>query len=850
MTLTLTLPASLARDQVTRHERILHADGQEQRQDQQPQGSNQEYIADEVNVAWAQPVRPAAPQTPPRDLEEHEAYQNPGGPGQRDEAGLSPSSSSVPSSSIAGTVGSRRPPSESCTCCGAARSDKMIATAIATAMRRASADETNISSTITDISTNTQRQFSAIHDDYEPIYGSPDVHTTNYPISREHGTSGSLDQSHMPFFFSPMPDVDLNLAAFPFSPLPGDMTNLGHYQHNPQMTDDFSLQPIQMGVFDAMSDISHPAAQVIPQFDATEGRTAARRDTPNSPDTCGIPLLIQEDEPRSRPVLTLDDTAYLSIRNDLMQRLELPDHEIDIPSAQACQTFLSSYITNFHGHHLPIIHLQTLCPWTAPSPLILAMCSIGALYRLDRRRARKLYDIALRCIKTVPRPTQDDDEALVKEYHLWHVQAKMILTFYATMSGENDLFLRTMQENGFYSVLYSKVRIALGARKTGPSRMTWHDWIEHESWKRVLGGIVVTSTLTMVLFDINPGFNASQDLEFEAFHDDALWDAESSNEWRELRTNSVKEQQNPSRRRTLKEVFIDVMLERNNGSPYQVSSAFSALVLMHAVVVHMWHRVQVAQAFTGCHSSSSDWGHDQLGRSLLESATKSLARCDAFVRGGAGNETSLAGADDDAMESSLTFSCQAVRRIAYIRLFKPANPSSCRINLISVDPAEMDASITSYVTAEMERTPQLLGAVAKAFEGLRIPVKLGHLLVRKTAAFRWSVEHAVAGWEGALLVTKWVHSVELSILNGVQPSPDERDLVTLIQELLQEAEYERAPDSVSIAAGVATTWGWFLQDVWIWGITPRMGSALELLAKAYERVRRANHSRPLEAGSS
>lgn len=122
----------------------------------------------------------------------------------------------------------------------------------------------------------------------------------------------------------------------------------------------------------------------------------------------------------------------------------------------------------------------------------------------------------------------------------------------------------------------------------------------------------------------------------------------------------------------------------------------------------------------------------------------------------------------------------------------------------------------------------------------------------------------------ALLVTKWVHSVELSTLNGVQPSARERELFTHIQEVLQEAEYDLG-ESTSLAAGVATTWGWFLQDVskphpisgsalpapltasgavkvWIWGITPRMGSALGLLAKAYERVRMANRRHSIDAG--
>lgn len=272
--------------------------------------------------------------------------------------------------------------------------------------------------------------------------------------------------------------------------------------------------------------------------------------------------------------------------------------------------------------------------------------------------------------------------------------------------------------------------------------MTWHDWVEHESWKRLLGGLFVTSTLTMVLFDMNPGFNASQDLEFDTFHDGALWDAKSSNEWRELRTNSLKQQQNVGRR-TLKSVLMDVMLQGKYDSataPYRVS-AFSALVLMHAVVVHMWQRLQVSQGLADVGSATS---YNQLGRSLLDDSMKSLARCDAFLQGAqsdaSGPET------DDAPETSLVFNCQAVLRIAYIRMFKPANPSN-RIDLISVDPAEMEASITSFVTTGMERNAQLLDAVAKSLEGLWIPVKLGHLLVRKTAAFRWSVEHAVAGWE-------------------------------------------------------------------------------------------------------
>lgn len=194
--------------------------------------------------------------------------------------------------------------------------------------------------------------------------------------------------------------------------------------------------------------------------------------------------------------------------------------------------------------------------------------------------------------------------------------------------------------------VFNKARAALAGNKVGLSRITWYDWVEHESWKRALGGLLITSTHATVLHDVNPTFNASQDLEFEAFHEEALWDAESSTEWREQRAGCVKQQQDGSRR-TLKDVFVDVMLEgryRSRGAPYRVS-AFSALVLMSAVVVHMWQRLQVCQAFAGSGNDALlGSGLEQLNRELRDGAMKLLARCDAFLRGA---ETDMDQSDAD-----------------------------------------------------------------------------------------------------------------------------------------------------------------------------------------------------------
>lgn len=294
--------------------------------------------------------------------------------------------------------------------------------------------------------------------------------------------------------------------------------------------------------------------------------------------------------------------------------------------------------------------------------------------------------------------------------------------------------------------MYNKARMALGGNSTNPSRMSWYEWIERESWKRLLGGLIVASTLSMVLFDVNPGFNATQDLEFETYDDEAIWNAASSTEWREIRASSLN-QQHPERRRTMKEVLVDIMLEGKyhpNTAPYQVS-ALSALILMHGVVVHMWQRLQVSQAFATPLGSTflPDTSSDKLSSSLLDSAMRTLKRCGNFLASNGSEVNPLDSADE---ETSLAFNCQAILRIAYIRLFKPISPTN-GINLLSLNPDEMDEAITSFVTAKIERGPHFLHAVTQCVEGLRIPVKLGHMLVRKTAAFRWSVEHAIAGWE-------------------------------------------------------------------------------------------------------
>ncbi|EOD43090.1 Zinc finger C2H2-type protein [Neofusicoccum parvum] len=83
------------------------------------------------------------------------------------------------------------------------------------------------------------------------------------------------------------------------------------------------------------------------------------------------------------------------------------------------------------------------------------------------------------------------------------------------------------------------------------------------------------------------------------------------------------------------------------------------------------------------------------------------------------------------------------------------------------------------------------------------------MLVRKTAAFGWSIEHAVAWWDTSLFLTKWVHT--LQVQEKTQPPDDEeKKILEQVKTVLGEMEHE-------------------------YDVTPRMGSVLTKLADAYEK---------------
>ncbi|KAJ5423965.1 hypothetical protein N7491_009181 [Penicillium cf. griseofulvum] len=279
---------------------------------------------------------------------------------------------------------------------------------------------------------------------------------------------------------------------------------------------------------------------------------------------------------------------------------------------------------------------------------------------------------------------------------------------------------------------------------------------------------------------MTPGFVIDRDLMIEAPDSNELWVAKTAEEWEELQRSQPNSPQHTIQ--SILECMIRAPPTSPNNEPYSISG-FTALVVMHAINIYLWHLNQLAQT--------------------------------------AGRSDDYKVAWDDP-EHTLVFNCSAVLRAGYSRLLPPSH-SFNRLALLVDDREVLSRAVKTYVNAPLERNDFVTKAARKAYEGFKGPVTIGVTLVSKTAAFSWGIEHAVAGWDSgescrlslpiALLLTKWVYSMEVDVA-GQQPSNEELQLVDDLRSLLAEVQYEheRNIEGNSLAALLARAWAALLGD--------------------------------------
>ncbi|KAK7897227.1 hypothetical protein LTR67_005116 [Exophiala xenobiotica] len=551
------------------------------------------------------------------------------------------------------------------------------------------------------------------------------------------------------------------------------------------------------------------------------------------------------------PALLFTEQMRSNLLKDLSTRL--PHEQMSnfrLPSAPALQKCIRTAVDAFHVH-VPIFHLQTMDFASAPSPLLLAICAIGALYRLERKIAAALYlkaEQALsassrrgRDLQNKPRFLEDwsrppQQELKTHPETLWQSQARLLIKMFATFSGDPEVISNAIAHLGDFLIDFRQLAPGVKAGKAGVEDLSWQEWINRESIKRLLYGHVLYGNLVTMTFGIPPGYSIVSDGYIEMPCDQSLWDAPNAEQWQALA--AVKGKSSPL---SLRDAVSRIMY---GNTPKAVPeecwswSPFAVNVVINAVSIQLWHIAQ-GSYFLGELSGVPVGKPQEAHKSqILTQAEAALSRCRALI--------TQARTDADyawtEAEGPLLFNCLALLRVSYCRAFTGTGGADSTI-LLKESHEELMASIEDFVAMPQERSELITRAVSRAFEGMLIPYKMGTSLLKKTAALTWAVEHALAGWDAALLVTKWVHVLEIETAQtGAVISELEEHTMRTISNLMAEVEdgmdFSSSGDNnqgnVSVAAKLTRYWAGFYDDTWVWGVTPRMGWVLRELACCYE----------------
>jgi len=323
-----------------------------------------------------------------------------------------------------------------------------------------------------------------------------------------------------------------------------------------------------------------------------------------------------------------------------------------------------------------------------------------------------------------------------------------------------------------------------------------------------------------VSYDLPPAFSVTQDLDIEILEEECLWEASTSQQW-----DALRKLQALRTKTTVRDAMTHLIFGKEHAQPTRWT-AFATTMVFHAVNVNMWSVMQCTQSFTAF--AVDEQNESVLKAALVSQVETALARCYALLTA----DRSERDHTSDDPEGPLIFNCLALLRSAYVRVFTGAGNFN-RMMLLSEEPRQVAKSIEAYVAGRQERSPFLTRAVDKAYGGLLTPIKAGYLLVQKTAALTWSVEHAVAAWDCALFVTKWIHAMEMQ-QQDTPPNDEEMGNLVNFRELLVEVD-SGYHGTGSLAGEVARVWAGFLDDTWVWGITPRMGQVLRQLSHAFSK---------------
>ncbi|CAH0023716.1 unnamed protein product [Clonostachys rhizophaga] len=531
----------------------------------------------------------------------------------------------------------------------------------------------------------------------------------------------------------------------------------------------------------------------------------------------------------------------------------LPDDFV-FPTRHSLWRYVEGFFSGFH-EHLPFIHLPTFSMVTSAPELILAIASMGARYRFQRKPAYDLY-LAARALLEHQLSDQEADSSLTESASDFLTDGNFPSSSYSSIRGDDvgsehgsartaretfhdklanrDRNVQTMEamiiliamgtwnhKHLIRDALSTASQLALMVREdyqllAEPEARAeeWLEWVAGEGRRRTILVAMSFLNLHSIAYDIPPKLPQSELGKMYLPAPETWWRAEDASAWEFARRKDAYEEV------TLHASYASLIAPEGPLLKCAPSS-FGNYILIHCIMQQIFFSRQLAL-------QSLVTGGQALSPEVVSQIDLALRRWQRSWE--ATKDSSL---DPSSKGGPLSFNSTALFRLAYIRL--SANMGPCR-RLDSGDPVSIAVGFRDAPFPE--RSSCVGQAVLQSAHSLSIPVRIGIEFVARTQALTWSIVHSLCGLECGLFLAKWLEKMALVSECGEALRDDERRLLGIVDSIISESdlgpglqrEHCETRRIRLMAVSVLRLWGHMLQGAHVFDIMSTIGAGLTLSA--------------------
>jgi hypothetical protein len=457
----------------------------------------------------------------------------------------------------------------------------------------------------------------------------------------------------------------------------------------------------------------------------------------------------------------------------------LPEN-FQIPATAALNRYLSTYFNLYHPH-LPFLHQQSFKPTSAPTPLLLAVLSIGALYTFERDHAFMLHVGSKVLVNQFLQHKENFDS---RKCPLWLMQSTLLNMVFESWSGDPKGLEWTCSIKSLLANMVAGNRYQLKLRTearqgTRPSR---EEWVEDESCRRTYYAVYIFFGMLTLTFNHTPAMSFDEFDNLELPSSESLWNMEAADEETWRRSIAAASSM------TVREAHD--FLFQGEQTRY---SAFATRVLINALFLQVWNHKRSFEAL-------QDVVTEYKLRLALETWESSLEVCEP--------ETIVVPLSTPQKGHPLIFNSMAVYRNTRARL---------EVDLKSIQEAmryhssyEVAAAMT-VAREKVKRSQEMNKVVQQCFECIEIAAIQGINWVAKTSATNWSVEHPLCGLDLMVILSLWLYRLE----HDDEPATEaELAIYNKVRNLFDDDAIDAFG---KLSSTVARVWGNILDGVVVWG---------------------------------